>query len=124
MKIELREARAHEFPVLERLMQLYLYDFAAFVLVRDAAHFAGEGTRDISEFFIVRRHRRRGVGTEVARRVFDRYPGKWEVTQLTRNVYAQAFWRRVIGAYTGGRYEERPRPDGRGVMQRFDNGRR
>ena len=29
MKIELREARAHEFPVLERLMQLYLYDFAA-----------------------------------------------------------------------------------------------
>ena len=64
------------------------------------------------------------VGTEVARRVFDRYPGKWEVTQLTRNVDAQAFWRRVIGAYTGGRYEERPRPDGRGVMQRFDNGRR
>ena len=93
-------------------------------LVRDAAHFAGEGTRDISEFFIVRRHRRRGVGTEVARLVFDRYPGKWEVTQLTRNVDAQAFWRRVIGAYTGGRYEERPRPDGRGVMQRFDNGRR
>ena len=164
MKIELRQARAREFPVLERLMQLYLYDFAAiddwaiaddgrygnaatiesfwkdpqmtsffvrvdgvlagFVLVRDGAYFAGEGTRDISEFFILRRHRRRGLGTEVARRVFDRYPGKWEVTQLTRNVDAQAFWRRVIGAYTGDRYEERPRPDGRGVMQRFDNGRR
>jgi pimeloyl-ACP methyl ester carboxylesterase len=77
-----------------------------------------------TEFFILRRHRRRGVGTEVARRVFDRYPGKWEVTQLTRNVDAQAFWRRVIGEYTGGRYDERPRPDGRGVMQCFDNGRR
>jgi len=88
------------------------------------AYFAGEGTRDISEFFVLRRHRRRGVGTEVARRVFDRYPGKWEVTQLTRNVDAQAFWRRVIGDYTGGRYDELPRPDGRGVMQRFDNGRR
>jgi hypothetical protein len=29
MKIELRQARSHEFPILERLMQLYLYDFAA-----------------------------------------------------------------------------------------------
>src|SRR5215831_2379682 len=109
MKIELRQARSHEFPILERLMQLYLYDFAAiddwpiaddgrygnaptiesfwkdpqmmsfFVRVGNGAYFAGEGTRDISEFFILRRHRRRGIGTEVARRVFDRYPGKWEV---------------------------------------------
>ena len=163
MRVELRQAREHEVPVLRRLMQLYLYDFAAiddwaigddglygsaatiesfwtdprmtsflvrvdsalagFVLVRDGAHFAGEGTRDISEFFILRRHRRRGVGAETARRVFDKFRGKWEVTQLTRNVEAQAFWRRVIASYTGGRYEERPRPDGKGVMQRFDNER-
>ena len=163
MRVELRQAREHEVPVLRRLMQLYLYDFAAiddwsigddglygnaatiesfwndprmtsffvrvdgalagFVLVRDGAHFAGEGTRDISEFFILRRHRRRGVGTETARRVFDKFRGKWEVTQLTSNVEAQAFWRRVIGSYTGGRYDEQPRPDGKGVMQRFDNAR-
>src|SRR4029434_8719504 len=158
MKIELRQARSHEFTILERRMQLYLYDFAAiddwpiaddgrygnaatiesfwsdprmtsffvrvdgvlagFVLVRDGAYFAGDGTRDISGFFILRRHRRRGIGTEVARRGFDRFRGKWEVTQLTSNVDAQAFWRRVIGHYTGDRYEEGPRPDGRGVMQR------
>jgi predicted acetyltransferase len=96
---------------------------AGFVLVRDGAYFAGGGTRDISEFFILRRHRRRGVGTETARRVFDKFRGKWEVTQLTSNVEAQAFWRRVIGSYTGGRYDEQPRPDGKGVMQRFDNAR-
>jgi len=163
MRVELRQAREHEVPVLRRLMQLYLYDFAAiddwsigddglygnaatiesfwndpkmtsffvrvdsvlagFVLVRDGAYFAGGGTRDISEFFILRRHRRRGVGTETARRVFDKFRGKWEVTQLTSNVEAQAFWRRVIGSYTGGRYDEQPRPDGKGVMQRFDNAR-
>ena len=55
--------------------------------------------------------------------MFDTFPGKWEVTQLTSNVEAQKFWRRVIGEYTGGRYEETPRPDGRGVMQRFDTSR-
>src|SRR5215831_4722032 len=145
MKIELRAARPEDFPALRRLMQLYLYDFAAiddwsigadglygnaqviegfwtdprmtsylvhvdgvlagFALVRDGAHFAGDGTRDISEFFILRRHRRQGIGAEVARRMFDAFPGKWEVTQLTRNV-------------------EAPRPDGRGIMQRFDTRRR
>ena len=97
---------------------------AGFALVRDGACFAGDGTRDISEFFILRRHRRRGVGREAARYLFDKFPGPWEVTQLTSNVEAQTFWRRVIGDYTGGRYEERARPDGRGVMQRFDTTRR
>src|SRR2546422_2522533 len=163
MKVELRQARPQELAVLRRLMQLYLYDFAAiddwaigadglygnaatiesfwtdprmtsflvrvdsalagFVLVRDGAHFAGEGTRDISEFFILRRHRRRGVGTETARRVFDKFRGKWEVTQLTRNAEPQAFCPRVIASFTVGGYEERPRPDGKSVMQRFDNER-
>ena len=164
MKVELHQARGKDIPVLRRLMQLYLYDFAAiddgaiaddglygdaatiesfwtdprmtsflvrvdgtlagFVLVRDRARYAGDGTREISEFFILRRHRRRGVGGETARRVFDKFPGKWELTQITSNVEAQAFWRRVIGDYTGGRYEEQPRPDGKGVMHRFDNARR
>jgi predicted acetyltransferase len=162
MKVELQRARAEDVPVLRRLMQLYLYDFAAiddwrigedgfygdaariagfwadprmtsffvrvdgalagFALVREAAHFAGAGTRDISEFFILRPHRGRGVGRQAARWLFDAFPGKWEVTQITSNVAAQTFWRRVIGEYTGNRYEEGPRPDGQGVMQRFEAG--
>lgn len=93
---------------------------AGFVLSRDGAYFAGDGTRDISEFFVLRRHRRQGIGSEIARRMFDMFPGKWEVTQLTSNLEAQKFWRRVIGEHTRGDYDEQPRPDGRGVMQRFD----
>jgi len=162
MKVELRKARARDVPVLRRLMQLYLYDFAAidgwtihadglygdaaiedywtdrqrtsflvyvdgalagFVLIRDGARFAGEGTREVSEFFVLRRHRRQGVGSEVARQVFDMFPGKWELTQITSNVAAQAFWRRIIAAYTGGRYQEQARPDGAGTMHRFDTRR-
>ena len=97
---------------------------AGFALVRDGAHFAGDGTREISEFLILRRYRRRGAGERAATRVFDMFPGKWELTELTRNVEAQAFWRRVIGRYTGQRFEDVPRPDGKGQMQRFDNSRR
>jgi len=162
MKVELRKARAKDTPVLRRLMQLYLYDFAAidgwtmhadgtygdghedywtdpkrtsflvyvdgalggFVLIRDWARFAGEGTREISEFFVLRRYRRQGVGGEAARQVFDMFPGKWELTQITSNTAAQVFWRQVIGEYTGGRYLEQPRPDGEGTMHRFDKPRR
>ena len=63
--------------------------------------------------------------TEVARGVFDRYPGKWEVSQLTRSVDAQAFWRRVIGTHTGGRYDEAAAPRRtRASCSGFDNGRR
>lgn len=160
MNVDVQEARAGDRPVLRRLTQLYLYDFAAidrwdlgddglygdarriegfwrdprrrsflvrvdgklagFAIVREGAHFAGEGTREISEFFVLRRHRRRGVGEEVARALFDAFPGRWEVAEATSNVEAQAFWRAVIGRYTHGRYEERARPDGNGVLQRFD----
>jgi predicted acetyltransferase len=94
---------------------------AGFVLIRDGARFAGEGTREISEFFVLRHHRRHGVGALAARRVFDMFPGKWELTQITSNTAAQAFWRQVISAYTRGRYLEMPRPDGEGTMHRFDN---
>src|SRR5256885_2092119 len=75
---------------------------AGFALVRDGAHFAGEGWHEISEFFVLRRYRRRSVGTEVARRLFDTIPGKWEGTELRRNVEAQAVWRRVIARPAGG----------------------
>src|SRR5947208_14301299 len=74
---------------------------AGFALVRDGAHFAGEGWHEISEFFVLRRYRRRSVGTEIARRLFDTIPGKWEVTEPRRNVEAQAFWRRGHRALHG-----------------------
>src|SRR2546422_57889 len=97
---------------------------AGFALVRDGAHFAGDGTREISEFLILRRYRRRGAGERVARRVFDLFPGRWEVTEVGSNVEAQAFWRRVIGRYTGGRLKDVPRPAGRGGRTRVANPRR
>ena len=77
----------------------------------------------VSEFFIMRKYRRRGVGGETARRMFDLFPGRWEVSEMAANVPAQAFWRKVIGACTNGRFEERPWDNARwrGPVQWFDN---
>ncbi len=60
----------------------------------------------IEEFFIMRKYRLRGAGETVARMLFDQYPGIWEVSEMVENTPAQAFWRKVIGRYTGERYIE------------------
>lgn len=94
---------------------------AGFVMVREGARFAGPGTRELAEFFVMRKYRRRGVGTLAATTVFDMFPGRWEVDQLASNVEAQAFWRAVIGRYTGGRFDDAERRLGtwHGRMQIF-----
>ena len=55
----------------------------------------------------MRKYRRLGAGKEAATRLFDLFPGRWEVAVVAPNTGALAFWRQVIGEYTGGRYEER-----------------
>src|SRR2546426_3847548 len=55
---------------------------AGFALIRDGAYFAGDGTREISEFFVLRKYRRGRVGERAVTRVFDMFPGKWEVAEL------------------------------------------
>jgi predicted acetyltransferase len=79
------------------------------------------GVRDVAEFFVARPKRGRGVGAEAARILFDRFGGRWEVRQTTRNTAAIAFWRKVIERYTGGRFEESMHdgPRWRGPVQTF-----
>ncbi len=79
----------------------------------------------IAEFFVLRAHRRQGIGARVAAALFDRFPGPWLVSEHAGNARAVAFWRAVIGRYTGGAYEEEAwvEPDGTPcVGQRFESG--
>jgi predicted acetyltransferase len=146
VSLELVEAGAADAPVVERLLQLYQYDFseieggrvdddgayryirawtrwmepdrhaflvrvdgelAGLVLVKPAPDdWSDFASRVVDEFFVMRKFRRRGIGREVARRVFDRLPGRWALQQTSRNIAAQAFWRTVLADYTGGRFED------------------
>ncbi|UVI29360.1 GNAT family N-acetyltransferase [Paenibacillus spongiae] len=60
-----------------------------------------EKTNSISEFFIMRKYRRRGVGRDAALSLFERFRGTWEVRQTEGNTSAYAFWKRVISEYKG-----------------------
>ena len=61
---------------------------------------------DMNEFFVLRKYRRQEVGRTAAHKLFDMFPGRWEVREVGLNVAAQAFWRKIIDDYTGGNYEE------------------
>ncbi len=93
-------------------------EIAGFAVVESPA---GTADHDMAEFFILRKFRRRGLGTEVARRLFAMLPGEWTVMQLPENRPAIAFWRRVIADYTSGDFREsRGRHGGYAVLvQRF-----
>ena len=77
----------------------------------------------MGQFFVMKRYRRLGVGTQGARFIFDQFRGKWEVGQMPLNLAAQAFWRCTIAEYTKGRFVEHELHDDRwdGFLQCFDN---
>lgn len=79
---------------------------AGFALVVREPSATGAAYR-MSEFFITRSQRRRGVGRGAARLILDRFAGRWEIAQDAANREAVAFWRNVLAAYTGGDYRER-----------------
>lgn len=84
-----------------------------FGIVGSAQTWIGEEeTRDMHEFFVLRRYRRRGVGEAFASHIWDQYRVPWLVRVLQRNAPALPFWRRAVELYTGTRYREETRTTG------------
>jgi predicted acetyltransferase len=100
---------------------LVIYEgrYAGFILVKKAES-GGKERFLISEFFIMKKYRKSGLGKASAHQVFDRHKGNWEVLQVEKNLPAQAFWRKVISQYTNGVYTERTTEKG-DIVQSFNN---
>ena len=101
-------------------------NLCGFVLVSNRVRHREEAGRYIDEFFVLRAYRRQGIGCSLALQTFNTYRGYWEVAQISANRAASAFWRKVIGEYTNGRYEEFTATDECGdvdIWQVFDSGR-
>jgi predicted acetyltransferase len=70
-----------------------------FALLNAVGHAGRAVDRNMAEFFVVRKHRRGGVGAAAAHAVFSRYPGQWEAAVARRNAGALAFWRRCVASH-------------------------
>ena len=65
-----------------------------------------DNARDLDEFFVVRRYRRKGIGLAFAEHVWKLYPGKWVVRVFQNNLPALPFWRMAVSGFTGDAYDE------------------
>ena len=79
---------------------------AGFVLVNQHCYISKDPTtKSIAEFFVMRKYRRKNAGKDVAKQIFNIFPGKWEVLQHGENEISKMFWINVISEYTNGEYE-------------------
>lgn len=79
---------------------------AGFVLVNDFCNVNSDKSgKAIAEFFVMKKYRKSGIGRVIACRVFDMFPGPWEVSQDENNRISIVFWEKVISEYTGQKYE-------------------
>jgi predicted acetyltransferase len=100
---------------------------AGFALISARSKITGKGgVFDMTEFFVLRRFRRHGMGRAAAFAAFDHFAGPWEVRQREENPNATAFWRRAINEYAGGDYEETrwSRPEWSEIVQTFSTASR
>ena len=72
---------------------------AGLALINRYTHSGLEADASMAEFFVVRKHRRSGVGTAAAQTIFDRYPGQWEAAVARRNLGALPFWRKAAATH-------------------------
>ena len=96
--------------------------YAGFALVDSSVRVGTEG-HWMDQFFVLKKYRRQGAGSLLAKAVFAALPGRWEVGQMPANHKAQAFWRTVIAEYTDGRFKEHEVGAGwwQGIVQVFES---
>lgn len=112
----------HRFPFLIR----HGPRIVGFVLVRRGSPMSEDpDVFDIAEFFVVRRHRREGVGKRAAFFLWDRFPGHWIVRVSEANIGAIRFWTALITEYAAGKAEQFSRPGSPSTWRvfSFDSGR-
>jgi predicted acetyltransferase len=93
-----------------------------FALLNDHGHSGQPVDWNMAEFFVVRKHRRGGVGTAAARAIFNRYPGQWEAAVARANRGALSFWRNAVrgqGRVEGFEELDVNTPDWNGYILRF-----
>jgi predicted acetyltransferase len=96
---------------------------AGFAVMLEEEFDDGGGCFFMVDFFIMKKYRRQGIGQFVAHYLFDLFPGEWQVSEIARNLPAQAFWRKIIGRYTDGQFSEELLDHG-DVLQVFNSGSR
>lgn len=94
---------------------------AGFVLVRQLDTLGKDPAYCISDFFLVENYRRLGIGEEIARMVFEQFPGQWQVGVNGANQPARDFFRQVLYRYTANGFKTTATPGFQGPVYTFQS---
>ncbi len=61
---------------------------------------------DIEQFFILRHHRRNGLGQALFQACLERHAGQWQIRVMLENTRAWQFWTSAVKALNPSQYEE------------------
>ena len=92
-----------KFPYIIKIDNQYV----GFALVRNVEDTSVTSFFSISEFFILKKYRQKGIGGYIAFQIFDLHKGYWQIYQIEKNKVVQLFWRNIISSYTNGQFTER-----------------
>ncbi len=69
---------------------------AGFVMVCGHCYVSKDkDTLFMSEFFVMRKYRKKGIGEYAAKEILNMHKGKWELTMHPKNTTALKFWEKV-----------------------------
>lgn len=77
---------------------------AGFVMVNDYSEVDEMTDYTLSEFFVMYKYRRKGIGKYAAFQVFDMFRGKWQLKRHPKNIASVCFWDKIVSEYTNGNY--------------------
>ena len=78
---------------------------AGFVLINQETQ-RTPGQWNMGEFFILGQYQNKGIGHNVAKQIWQRHPGKWEVAVIPENKTALVFWEKAIQTLTQGAFSK------------------
>lgn len=79
---------------------------AGFAMVNDLPEVDDRETDfQMSEFFVMHKYRRSGIGRQAFFKVLDMHKGKWQLKRHPANTASVHFWDKVINEYTKGHFE-------------------
>ena len=78
---------------------------AGFVMVNDYNETKLDTNYTMSEFFIMYKYRRKGIGKYTVNYILEKHKGKWQLSYHPNNESSKNFWIKTIDKYTKGNYE-------------------
>ncbi|MDR6551794.1 GNAT family N-acetyltransferase [Paenibacillus qinlingensis] len=73
----------------------------------------------LNSFFILKKHRRKGIGKLACYKFFEMYPGRYAISQAKNNTQAIKFWKSVYESNSINVYEKEEIEDGMKVIYQY-----